>query len=127
MVDLAGSERISESGMQSVEETQHINKSLFVLANVIYKLSDSSSQHVPYRDSKLTQILRSALGGNSLTSVICTLSPNIEHLSLSFSTLRFAARAKSVENKARVNEVIDDHKLLLVYKAKVVTLEKRIA
>jgi centromeric protein E len=89
-VDLAGSERLSESGMHAVEETQHINKSLFVLANVIYKLSDTSTQHVPYRDSKLTQILRSALGGNSLTSIICTLSPNLEHTNLTFSTLRFA-------------------------------------
>ena len=43
MVDLAGSERLSESGMHSIEETQHINKSLFVLSNVIFKLSDSSS------------------------------------------------------------------------------------
>jgi centromeric protein E len=54
LVDLAGSERLSESGSHAVEETQHINKSLFVLANVIYKLSDSGTQHIPYRDSKLT-------------------------------------------------------------------------
>jgi centromeric protein E len=126
LVDLAGSERLSESGMSSIEETQHINKSLFVLANVIYKLSDTSTTHIPYRDSKLTQILRSALGGNSLTSLICTLSPNVEHVNLSFSTLRFATRAKKVENKARVNEVIDDHKLLMVYKKKVALLEKRV-
>ena len=54
LVDLAGSERLSESGSHSIEETAHINKSLFVLANVIYKLSDSKTQHIPYRDSKLT-------------------------------------------------------------------------
>lgn len=54
LVDLAGSERISESGSSSLEETSHINKSLFVLANVIYKLSDSKTTHIPYRDSKLT-------------------------------------------------------------------------
>jgi hypothetical protein len=54
MVDLAGSERLSESGMHAVEETQHINKSLFVLSNVINKLSDTTAQHIPYRDSKLT-------------------------------------------------------------------------
>lgn len=127
LVDLAGSERLSESGSHALEETQHINKSLFVLANVIYKLSDAANQHIPYRDSKLTQVLRSALGGNSLTSIICTISPNADHVNLSFSTLRFATRAKAVENKARVNEVIDDHKLLLVYKQKVVVLEKKVA
>lgn len=97
-----------------------------MLANVIYKLSDTSTTHIPYRDSKLTQILRSALGGNSLTSLICTLSPNVDHTNLSFSTLRFATRAKKVENRARVNEVIDDHKLLMVYKKKVAVLEKRV-
>jgi len=127
LVDLAGSERLSESGSHAIEETSHINKSLFVLANVIYKLSDSNNQHIPYRDSKLTQILRSALGGNSLTSLICTLSPNLDHLNLSFSTLRFATRAKSVSNLARMNEVIDDHKLLQVYKQKVSQLEKKLS
>eukprot|EP00347_Sterkiella_histriomuscorum_P017345 403349742 len=126
LVDLAGSERISESGSSALEETSHINKSLFVLANVIYKLSDSKTQHIPYRDSKLTQILRSALGGNSLTSIICTISPNQEHVSQSFSTLRFATRAKNVENKAKINEVIDDHEMLKVYKQKVGILEKRV-
>ena len=57
MVDLAGSERISMSGNHQVEETSHINKSLFVLANVVFKLSENlkgNSQHIPYRDSKLT-------------------------------------------------------------------------
>jgi centromeric protein E len=93
MVDLAGSERLSMSGNHQIEETSHINKSLFVLANVVFKLSENlkgNSQHIPYRDSKLTQILRSALGGNSLTSIICTISPNFEHASLTLSTLRFA-------------------------------------
>ena len=57
MVDLAGSERISESGDHKIDETQHINKSLFVLANVITKLSEvkkGNAPHIPYRDSKLT-------------------------------------------------------------------------
>lgn len=90
LVDLAGSERISESGSTQIDETQHINSSLFVLSNVINKLSEQKNQHIPYRDSKLTQILKSALGGNSLTQIICTLSPSIDHTFLSFSTLRFA-------------------------------------
>jgi len=112
LVDLAGSERISESGSASIEETQHINKSLFVLANVIYKLSENKGQYIPYRDSKLTQVLRSALGGNSLASIICNISPHIDHVNLTFSTLRFAQRAKAIQNEAKRNEVIDDHELL---------------
>jgi len=55
------------------------------------------------------------------------LSPNLDHLNLSFSTLRFATRAKSVSNLARMNEVIDDHKLLQVYKQKVSQLEKKLS
>lgn len=115
LVDLAGSERITDVGNKQIEETSHINKSLFVLANVVYKLSESmrgsngNQQHIPYRDSKLTQILRSALGGNSLTAVICTASPNYDHINLSLSTLRFASRAKAVQTKAAANEVVDDH------------------
>ena len=57
MVDLAGSERISESGDSSLKETSSINTSLFVLANVIYKLSENRKgnlSHIPYRESKLT-------------------------------------------------------------------------
>jgi centromeric protein E len=69
------------------------------LANVILKLSENlkgNVQHIPYRDSKLTQILKTALGGKSLTSIICTISPNYEHALLTLSTLRFAQRAKNV-------------------------------
>ena len=70
--------------------------------------------------------MRSALGGNSLTLIICTISPSIEHTNMTFSTLRFATRAKNVETKAKVNEVIDDHELLNVYKNKVGILEKKV-
>lgn len=119
LVDLAGSERLSQSGHGSVEETSFINKSLFVLANVIYKLSENkkgNQNHIPYRESKLTQILRTALGGNSLTSVICTVSPNFEHVNLTLSTLRFGQRAKAVETTASANEVVEDHLMLQEYK-----------
>lgn len=121
MIDLAGSERVSESGCSSIEETSHINKSLFVLANVINKLSDSEKreQHIPFRESKLTQILRPALGGNSLTAIICTMSPNLDHVALSHSTLRFATRAKTVKVKASQNELVDDYLMLQEYKNKV--------
>ena len=128
MVDLAGSERLAESGAQSIDETSHINKSLFVLSNVIYKLSEikrGNQNHIPYRESKLTQILRSALGGNSLTSIVCTLSPNYKHINLSLSTLRFASRAKSIQTQASVNEVVDDYLMLQELKGKLIQLEKR--
>lgn len=68
--------------------------------------------HVPFRDSKLTQLLKNSLGGNSMTSVIWTISPNVNHLSLSISTLEFAKRAKNIKNTARVNELVDDHDIV---------------
>lgn len=123
LVDLAGSERMSEVGDTS--ETSHINKSLFVLTNVINKLSEASS-HVPYRDSKLTRVLCNSLGGNALTSIICTIAPDISHMQLSLSTLRFAMRAKCIKNDPKINEILDDSALLLSYKNKIVQLEMQI-
>jgi centromeric protein E len=80
LVDLAGSERLNEfdckpSADHNMGETGYINKSLFVLSNVINKLAEGKSAHIPYRDSKLTRILQMALGGNSLTAIVCTISP----------------------------------------------------
>jgi len=109
LIDLAGSEKLSEDGV--ISETSNINRSLLVLSNVINKLSEQkkgSQAHIPFRESKLTQVLRSALGGNSLTSIICTVSPNLDHVSQSLSTIRFAQRAKCIQTKAVANEVVDD-------------------
>ena len=110
LVDLAGSERLNEfevRGNEMMGETGHINKSLFVLANVINKLAEGKKKHIPYRDSKLTRILGDALGGNSLAAIICTVSPAAMNFHQTLSTLRFATRAKSVQNTAFVNEYSD--------------------
>jgi centromeric protein E len=107
LIDLAGSERLNEfeHRRETLGETGHINKSLFILSNVINKLAEWKHTHIPYRDSKLTRILSMALGGNSLTAIICTISPaSINHYQ-TLSTLRFATRAKSVKNKPIINEL----------------------
>lgn len=70
---------------------------------VIFNLSERTSQHVPYRDSALTKVLRNGLGGNSLTSLVLTCSPSQVNLSETVSTLRFGVRAKAVKIYARVN------------------------
>ena len=62
------------------------------------------SGHVPYRDSKLTFILKNSLGGNSKTLVIANISPSNIHLNETISTLEFAKRAKMMRNEAKVNE-----------------------
>lgn len=111
LVDLAGSERLNEFEVKAHDqlgETGHINKSLFILANVINKLAEGKHQHIPYRDSKLTRILSQAIGGNSLSAIICTISPAAMNLNQTLSTLRFATRAKTVQNFAHVNEYLDE-------------------
>ena len=109
LVDLAGSERLNEFEYKTdtLGETGYINKSLFILSNVINKLAEGKSSHIPYRDSKLTRILSMALGGNSLTAIICTISPATVNYYQTLSTLRFASRAKVVKNKPQINEVLD--------------------
>ncbi|KAL5075613.1 hypothetical protein RYX36_014597, partial [Vicia faba] len=78
LVYLAGSERIAKTGADGVrlKEGKYINKSLMILGDVINKLSDGSKKkgHIPYCDSKLTRILKPALGGNANTSIIYTVA-----------------------------------------------------
>jgi kinesin family protein 5 len=104
-VDLAGSEKVGKTGAtgRRLDEAKNINKSLTVLGQVIKQLTDGTSTHIPYRDSKLTRILKDSLGGNSKTILIITCSPSISNHDESLSTLRFGQRAKAIQNKPVVN------------------------
>ena len=109
LVDLAGSERVNKDENSNVvnnNETGYINKSLFALANVIKKLSENKNIHIPYRDSKLTRLLSVALGGGSLVTIICNISPSASNYFQTVSTLRFASRAKNIKIKPEINERI---------------------
>ena len=92
LVDLAGSERLYDIDLKQdiQDETAHINKSLFTLSLVINKLAEGNASHIPYRDSKLTRILQNSLGGNSLTAIICTISPASINFFQTLGTLKFA-------------------------------------
>ncbi|CAA7061350.1 unnamed protein product [Microthlaspi erraticum] len=106
LVDLAGSERVDKSEVTGdrLKEAQHINKSLSALGDVISSLSQKTS-HVPYRNSKLTQLLQDSLGGSAKTLMFVHISPEAETLGESISTLKFAERVGSVElGAARVNK-----------------------
>ncbi|XP_019195971.1 PREDICTED: kinesin-like protein KIN-14J [Ipomoea nil] len=98
LVDLAGSERIdrSEATGERLREAQHINKSLSALGDVIFALAHKSN-HVPYRNSKLTQVLQSSLGGQAKTLMFVQLNPDVESYSETVSTLKFAERVSGVE------------------------------
>ncbi|DBA03560.1 TPA: hypothetical protein N0F65_011461 [Lagenidium giganteum] len=118
LVDLAGSERVRLSGAtgQRLEESKKINQSLSALGNVIAALTDARGrQHIPYRDSKLTRILEDSLGGNCKTTMMAMISPALEAMVESLSTLKFANRAKNIKNEARVNEDLDQKSLLRKY------------
>jgi kinesin family member 5 len=118
LVDLAGSEKVGKTGAtgQTLEEAKKINKSLSALGNVINSLTDGTSRHVPYRDSKLTRILQESLGGNSRTTLIINCSPSSFNDSETLSTLRFGTRAKTIKNKARVNVELSPAELKLLLK-----------
>jgi len=106
LVDLAGSERQSKTGSTGVrlKEATKINLSLSTLGNVISALVDGKCTHIPYRNSKLTRILQDSLGGNAKTVMCATVGPASYNYDETISTLRYASRAKSICNKARINE-----------------------
>lgn len=118
LVDLAGSERVHITGAtgKRLEESKSINQSLSALGKVIAALTDKKLRnHIPYRDSKLTRILEDSLGGNCKTTMMCMVSPSLDAFAESVSTLKFANRAKTIRNKAEVNEDADQRTLLRKY------------
>jgi kinesin family protein 15 len=109
LVDLAGSERQKDTNTVGIrlKEAGKINQSLSVLGNVIMslvKISQGQSQHIPYRNSKLTFLLRYSLGGNARTSIVACVHPDAKCFGETLSTLNFAKRAKLIKNKAVINE-----------------------
>ncbi|KAI4335159.1 hypothetical protein L6164_013830 [Bauhinia variegata] len=125
-VDLAGSERVSQTNTcgKRLKEGSHINRSLLTLTTVIRKLSGGKRGHIPYRDSKLTRILQSSLGGNARTAIICTISLALSHVDQTRNTLAFATSAKEVTNNAQVNMVVSDKALVKDLQKEVARLEE---
>lgn len=112
-VDLAGSERVKKSLVtgRHISELKAINLSLSALGNCISALS-KKQPHIPYRDSKLTRLLQSSLGGNAKTALIITASPSEMELSETLSTLLFGQRAMQILVKAQQNVLATDYKAL---------------
>jgi hypothetical protein len=105
LIDLAGSENVGKSGVQgnNLVEAQTINKSLSCLGNVIYALSEKNRDHIPYRDSRLTYLLKDSLGGNCKTHIIITVNLKNSY-SENINSLRFGQRAKLIKNIPIINK-----------------------
>ncbi|GFY89976.1 phragmoplast orienting kinesin 2 [Actinidia rufa] len=135
LVDLAGSERQKSSGAEGerLKEAANINKSLSTLGHVIMVLVDVANgrpRHVPYRDSRLTFLLQDSLGGNSKTMIIANISPSISCAAETLNTLKFAQRAKLIQNNAVVNEdssgdVTALHQQIRLLKEELATLKRQ--
>ncbi|CAK9145059.1 unnamed protein product [Ilex paraguariensis] len=98
LVDLAGSERVdkSEAVGERLKEAQHINRSLSALGDVISALAQKST-HIPYRNSKLTQVLQDSLGGQAKTLMFVHINPEANAVGETISTLKFAERVASID------------------------------
>ncbi|XP_071556655.1 kinesin-like protein KIF18A [Temnothorax nylanderi] len=110
MIDLAGSERASATGCKGVrfKEGANINKSLLALGNCINNLADGI-KHIPYRDSKLTRLLKDSLGGNCHTVMIANIAPSSLTYEDTYNTLRYANRAKKIKSYAKKNVSCEMH------------------
>ncbi|XP_055479349.1 kinesin-like protein KIF7 [Psammomys obesus] len=106
-VDLAGSERVLKTGStgERLKESIQINSTLLALGNVISALGDPQRRgsHIPYRDSKITRILKDSLGGNAKTVMIACVSPSSSDFDETLNTLNYASRAQNIRNRATVN------------------------
>ena len=103
LIDLAGSERAAKTGNagKRLNEGANINRSLLALANCINALADKTKRqgHVPYRDSKLTRLLKDSLGGACQTVMITNLSPASDTFDETLNSLKYANRAKNIRTK----------------------------
>ena len=106
IIDLAGSERASatKNRGERLTEGANINKSLLALGSCINALCDPKKKnHIPYRNSKLTRLLKFSLGGNCKTVMIVCISPSSQHFDETQNTLRYANRAKNIQTKVTRN------------------------
>ncbi|XP_030364470.1 kinesin-like protein KIF18B [Strigops habroptila] len=107
LIDLAGSERASVANTRGerLREGANINRSLLALINVINALADAKSKksHIPYRDSKLTRLLKDSIGGNCRTVMVAAVSPSMLAYEDTYNTLKYASRAKEIKLSLKSN------------------------
>ncbi|KRX09676.1 P-loop containing nucleoside triphosphate hydrolase [Pseudocohnilembus persalinus] len=119
LIDLAGCEKLKHNQSndeETLSEAKKINLSLSCLGNVIHALANKSD-HIPYRESKLTRILQESLGGNYKTSLIVTCSKNTNMISETLSSLKFASRTNLIKTQFKMNIYLSRQNLLGAYES----------
>jgi len=129
LVDLAGSERLKKTATEGEQrsESMYINRSLTFLEQVVVALSSKGRSHTPYRQSKLTHLLKDSLGGNCKTLLIANIYGEVSHIEETISTLQFAARVLLVPNEPTVNTEHDPEQLLKNYAMQIADLKRELS
>lgn len=131
LVDLAGSERLKKAIGDAMDdqlrkESRYINKSLTYLEQVVVALTGKARTHIPYRQTKLTNVLKDSLGGNCNTALIACIWGEAKHIEESISTLKLAQRMMRVENQASANVQSDPSLLLKRYERQIRELKQEL-
>ncbi|KFP13170.1 Kinesin-like KIF9, partial [Egretta garzetta] len=129
LIDLAGSERLSKTGSegQVLKEATYINKSLSFLEQIVIALADPKRDHIPFRQSKLTHVLKDSLGGNCNTVLVANICGEAVHVEETLSSLRFATRMKWITTEPVVNETYDREGTVKALEKEIILLKQELA
>ena len=129
LIDLAGSEKATSDTSRRLEGS-NINKSLLALSTVISEIIKTPRPtHIPFRNSKLTYLLKPSLSGDARVGVVCTIADGLEHCNATLDTLKFARTIKRVKTEAKRGDVLDGSKdaLLQQHISQIKILQKEVA
>ncbi|NXS72925.1 KIF9 protein, partial [Pandion haliaetus] len=129
LIDLAGSERLGKTGSegQVLKEATYINKSLSFLEQIIIALADPKRDHIPFRQSKLTHVLKDSLGGNCNTVLVANICGEAVHVEETLSSLRFATRMKWITTEPVLNETYDREGTVKALEKEIILLKQELA
>ncbi|NXJ66913.1 KIF9 protein, partial [Rostratula benghalensis] len=129
LIDLAGSERLGKTGSegQVLKEATYINKSLSFLEQIIVALADPKREHIPFRQSKLTHVLKDSLGGNCNTVLVTNICGEAVHVEETLSSLRFATRMKWITTEPVINETYNQEGTVKVLEKEIFLLKQELA
>ncbi|KAM6134374.1 LOW QUALITY PROTEIN: kinesin-like protein KIF9 [Pterocles gutturalis] len=128
LIDLAGSERLSKTGSEGqAKEATYINRSLSFLEQLIVALADPKREHIPFRQCKLTHVLKDSLGGNCNTVLVANTCGEAVHVEETLSSLRFASRMKCITAEPVINETYDQEGTVKILEKEIRLLKQELA